>query len=210
VSQPPPEPPHGTPPSGPPPPAAAYQHQAQPPVPPRARMSTPVIVLLTLAGCAGCALPIIAIGGAILFPVFAQAREAARRQSCMTNLKQLSVAILLYAQDHDEKLPLKDSWQDAIVPFGPGSVPLPFTCPSRSAVPGYAYNASLNAVFIGDLESADTRPLLFDSSLGRANASDLLQSFAPRHARKGVVAFADGSVETVAAAPPAKPGAGGE
>lgn len=48
---------------------------------------------------------IIAILAAILFPVFARAREAARMTSCLNNEKQLGLAIMQYAQDYDEKLP---------------------------------------------------------------------------------------------------------
>ena len=51
---------------------------------------------------------IIAILAAILFPVFAQAREKAREASCVSNLKQLSLGMLMYAQDYDETLP---QWQ---------------------------------------------------------------------------------------------------
>ena len=49
---------------------------------------------------------IIAILAAILLPVFAQAREAARRTSCLSNLRQYATATLMYAQDHDEFLPM--------------------------------------------------------------------------------------------------------
>jgi prepilin-type N-terminal cleavage/methylation domain len=45
---------------------------------------------------------IIAILAAILFPVFAQAREKARQASCLSNMKQLGLACLMYAQDYDE------------------------------------------------------------------------------------------------------------
>jgi prepilin-type N-terminal cleavage/methylation domain-containing protein len=48
---------------------------------------------------------IIAILAAILFPVFAQAREAARRASCVSNLRQLGTATMLYTQDYDEMFP---------------------------------------------------------------------------------------------------------
>lgn len=48
---------------------------------------------------------IIAILAAILFPVFAQAREKARAASCISNQKQISLALLMYAQDYDETLP---------------------------------------------------------------------------------------------------------
>lgn len=48
---------------------------------------------------------IIAILAAILFPVFARARENARRASCMSNLKQLGLGVMQYVQDYDEKYP---------------------------------------------------------------------------------------------------------
>jgi prepilin-type N-terminal cleavage/methylation domain-containing protein/prepilin-type processing-associated H-X9-DG protein len=49
---------------------------------------------------------IIAILAAILFPVFAKAREKARQTSCLSNLKQLALGILSYAQDYDERFPM--------------------------------------------------------------------------------------------------------
>src|SRR5437868_851442 len=49
---------------------------------------------------------IIAILAAILFPVFAQAREAARKTSCISNLKQLMLGWLMYSQDYDEAYPM--------------------------------------------------------------------------------------------------------
>src|ERR1043165_8099255 len=45
---------------------------------------------------------IIAILAAILFPVFAQAREAARKTSCLSNMKQLNLGWQMYSQDYDE------------------------------------------------------------------------------------------------------------
>jgi len=47
---------------------------------------------------------IIAILAAILFPVFAKAREKARQASCLSNCKQLAIATISYAQDYDEKM----------------------------------------------------------------------------------------------------------
>ena len=49
---------------------------------------------------------IIAILAAILFPVFARARENARRSSCQSNLKQIGVGLMQYTQDYDERLPV--------------------------------------------------------------------------------------------------------
>ena len=66
---------------------------------------------------------IIAILAAILFPVFAKAREKARQSSCLSNLKQLSLAMLQYAQDYDERFPQRDvgpywyGWPALIQPY---------------------------------------------------------------------------------------------
>ena len=48
---------------------------------------------------------IIAILAAILFPVFAKAREKARTSSCSSNFKQIGIAVMQYVQDYDEKFP---------------------------------------------------------------------------------------------------------
>lgn len=48
---------------------------------------------------------IIAILAAILFPVFAKAREKARQTSCLSNCKQLGLGLYMYTQDYDEMLP---------------------------------------------------------------------------------------------------------
>lgn len=48
---------------------------------------------------------IIAILAAILFPVFARAREQARKSSCLSNIKQLGLGMLMYVQDYDERFP---------------------------------------------------------------------------------------------------------
>lgn len=71
---------------------------------------------------------IIAILAAILFPVYAQAREKARTASCTSNLKQIGLALKMYAQDYDNTNPLMFSgawghpetycrWQEAIQPY---------------------------------------------------------------------------------------------
>jgi prepilin-type N-terminal cleavage/methylation domain-containing protein/prepilin-type processing-associated H-X9-DG protein len=48
---------------------------------------------------------IISILAAILFPVFARARENARRASCLSNLKQIGLGVMMYSQDYDEQIP---------------------------------------------------------------------------------------------------------
>ena len=65
---------------------------------PKGRSAFTLIELLVV-------IAIIAILAAILFPVFARARENARRASCQSNLKQISLGIMQYTQDFDERFP---------------------------------------------------------------------------------------------------------
>jgi prepilin-type N-terminal cleavage/methylation domain-containing protein/prepilin-type processing-associated H-X9-DG protein len=55
---------------------------------------------------------IIAILAAILFPVFAQAREKARAISCISNMKQVGTGLAMYVQDYDEQFPIADYFDD--------------------------------------------------------------------------------------------------
>jgi prepilin-type N-terminal cleavage/methylation domain-containing protein/prepilin-type processing-associated H-X9-DG protein len=58
---------------------------------------------------------IIAILAAILFPVFAQAREKSRQAVCFGNLKQIGTAIMMYVQDYDETYPIYSTWPNEAV-----------------------------------------------------------------------------------------------
>jgi prepilin-type N-terminal cleavage/methylation domain-containing protein/prepilin-type processing-associated H-X9-DG protein len=81
---------------------------------------------------------IIAILAAILFPVFAQARDKARQASCLSNLKQMGIAVLQYSQDADEAYPVgidvnnwvNTGWQIRVQPYCK-SLGV-FACPSDS------------------------------------------------------------------------------
>lgn len=89
---------------------------------------------------------IIAILAAILFPVFARARENARRSSCQSNLKQIGVAFMQYTQDYDERYPGASGYY---IRYGTIDVPVTWdltmqpyiksyqivTCPSDSQTP---------------------------------------------------------------------------
>jgi len=91
---------------------------------------------------------IIAILAAILFPVFAKAREKARTASCQSNMKQLGLALAMYVQDSDERMPY--AWTTVGYPDGGDKYPWDciwafrvypyiknlqvFACPSNNAV----------------------------------------------------------------------------
>ncbi len=82
---------------------------------------------------------IISILAAILFPVFAQAREKARQTSCLSNMRQMGLAVQMYAQDVDEALPLAATatptgflnWHDLVDPYVKNKQV--WICPSAAA-----------------------------------------------------------------------------
>lgn len=87
---------------------------------------------------------IIAILAAILFPVFARAREKARQTSCLSNMKQLGVAYMMYADDYDEAYSLMMVYYDGNIYTCHNVLVEPyvknqqiFQCPSREAVNWY-------------------------------------------------------------------------
>ena len=96
---------------------------------------------------------IIAILAAILFPVFAKAREKARQASCSSNVKQLGIALIMYAQDYDEKYMTNGNagnfWGDLLQPYTKNSQI--FNCPSSSLLwaPKNAtpYSYTLNCMY---------------------------------------------------------------
>ena len=75
---------------------------------------------------------IIAILAAILFPVFARAREKARQTSCLSNVKQIGLGFTMYFQDYDETVPGArlniDGWTGMVTPYVKNEQI--FTCPS--------------------------------------------------------------------------------
>jgi prepilin-type N-terminal cleavage/methylation domain-containing protein len=91
---------------------------------------------------------IIAILAAILFPVFAQAREQARKSTCASNCRQIGLALMMYAQDYDDTLVMRYygtdpvakrdiTWKDAMAPYLKNETI--YRCPSnpRAQTPDY-------------------------------------------------------------------------
>ncbi|MEO7715978.1 MAG: DUF1559 domain-containing protein [Capsulimonas sp.] len=96
---------------------------------------------------------IIAILAAILFPVFAKAREKARQISCASNEKQIGLALLQYAQDYDETYPdrspddaTKTSWRTCITAYVK-SVKV-FSCPSNPDTNIISYDRMYSSSYV--------------------------------------------------------------
>lgn len=124
-----------------------------------------------------------------------------RAGACSGNLKKLSRALLLYAEDYDGKLPAAKTWSDATLPYSDAEA---FRCPASQAEAGYAFNINLADETTKRLRHPEARPLLFDSNRGVKNAADAVSSFALRHGGRGNVAYLNGHVRAVTRAPSAE------
>jgi prepilin-type N-terminal cleavage/methylation domain-containing protein/prepilin-type processing-associated H-X9-DG protein len=122
---------------------------------------------------------IIAILAAILFPVFAKAREKARQSSCLSNVRQMATAMLAYAQDYDELfMPRFITTPTGNINWinNPG---LPclldpyvknyqlYKCPSQTLnAPGYGYNLYLGGVAMAIVQKPSEMLMIVDNQFG--------------------------------------------
>ncbi len=132
---------------------------------------------------------IIAILAAILFPVFARAREKARQTTCTSNQRQISASILMYCQDHEEVFPGTTVWRD--ISIDPGAL----ICPTigKKTTNGYGYNNFLGGKSIGEV--TDTSGMLLT---GDSTDTNNLIYVGPdvdyRHSSQAIVSYTDGHV----------------
>ncbi|MHB0935965.1 MAG: prepilin-type N-terminal cleavage/methylation domain-containing protein [Armatimonadota bacterium] len=136
---------------------------------------------------------IIAILAAILFPVFAKAREKARQTQCANNVRQIVIGIQMATQDNDNILPSKDAvW--AVNNLPPKAVACPTYGMNKGI--GYAYNAWMAGKCITDIgmPASVEIPLIVDSKTS-SHLMILSTDADPRHTGKVMVGWADGHVE---------------
>ena len=121
-------------------------------------------LLIVPCGCLVLLVPVCAILAAILFPVFSQAREKARAISCLSNVKQMSLASRMYSQDYDEVYPPATTWMDSTRPYY--GIERVLHCPTAAAdepaAYGYAYNSKLSRIPAARITSPNKTVLLYD------------------------------------------------
>jgi prepilin-type N-terminal cleavage/methylation domain-containing protein/prepilin-type processing-associated H-X9-DG protein len=176
-------------------------------IPPHPRGFTLIELLVVIA--------IIAILAAILFPVFAKAREKARTNTCLNNQRQIVMGILMYVQDNEETLPLAKGW-NGIIGSQYGITGKSWDCPTSSRAgsytnPDYFYVAGsfLSGVALGDISRPERAPVIVDLKNG-ANAPPYINDNGsndpdiavaqvdPRHNEGANFAYLDGHVVWIA------------
>ncbi|MHB9022750.1 MAG: prepilin-type N-terminal cleavage/methylation domain-containing protein [Armatimonadota bacterium] len=154
---------------------------------------------------------IIAILAAILFPVFAKAREKARQTTCLNNQRQIATSVMMFVQDHDETFPDTTWVSELASTYGvTGKV---WDCPTithkgTESEPDYGFNAHLVSVALGDVKAPSATALTADLATGGMTGAyafngfgntgvDLDTAIGPRHNQGFVVTSVDGSVHWI-------------
>jgi prepilin-type N-terminal cleavage/methylation domain-containing protein len=144
---------------------------------------------------------IIAILAAILFPVFAKAREKARQTKCLSNQRQIALACMMYAQDNDETLPTSGSVWTSL-----GIDAKILVCPTTGDTQpiGYSYNNFISGEALGDVDSPTQATLSMDgfTTTAATNVSSPLQNtfyvqadLNKVHNGKAIESYVDGHVD---------------
>jgi len=166
--------------------------QAGGPPDPRPNKSRPsaclVATVVTASVVILLGLGVIAVAGSILFPAISAARRTARAATCRSRARQLSAAILMYAFDHDDRLPLAGNWSDAVIGHESSrAMRKLWICPATGSQPGYAFYAPLGGRSVQAMSEHElsTTPMLFEATTRGWNATAPLTALEARHDWKG-------------------------
>jgi prepilin-type processing-associated H-X9-DG protein len=115
-----------------------------------------------------------------------------QQAQCLSHIRQLGLAMLMYANDWQERFPPADRWTDVAKAYRRNEAIL--RCPVDKAAYSYAMNHNLNLARLGHIRDFSRTVLIFESTAGKKNAYDVERSWPvpPRHPGGNCVAFADG------------------
>lgn len=142
----------------------------------------------------GCMAAAVLIGLPLSYELihdFASARNARHRVQCLTHLKQLSAALLRYADAHQHHLPDAENWREAIRPYLKPDEDL--ACPDAKTGDGYAFEPRLSNVDLRLLEFPTETILLYETDAPNQKPHPPVAEL--RHFNPNT-AFADGHVKS--------------
>ncbi len=137
-------------------------------------------------------LVLLAGGGGIILAQAPKPDPKEQQAQCLSNIRQLGLAMLMYANDWNEQLPPADRWSEVTKPYRRNEALL--HCPVDKARYSYAMNQNVSKRWFKDIPAPWQTVLLFESTQGRKNACDVGRSWPvpARHSGCNCVAFADG------------------
>lgn len=126
---------------------------------------------------------------------FPQSKDRPTSIICFSNMKDVGRALLMYAQDYDERLPSAETWMTATLPYT--KYRELYLCPEvkkadEKAVASDTMDTRLSGISLEKIGALATRVVIYESTRTDWNAADPGQTFATRHHSKGNVCFLDG------------------
>lgn len=119
-------------------------------------------------------------------------------EECISNMKQISLAAVMYILDNDDTLPDAQKWCDELAVYDERFVKK-LVCPAASAACCYAMNSNLSGVKDSDILQPERTVLFFESNLGIPNAHGTTASMSQpaRHNGCNIIVFADSNIHVV-------------
>ncbi len=141
--------------------------------------------------------PAMKLNALAMAPMMAKARDQAMQASCTSNIKQICLGFLMYAQDHDEVFP-GPTWADDLQPYLKNTQVM--ICPSRPETKvGYAFNKALLQAHIADIAKPAETILVFEAKAKGADPVGTWDDVPPEGVHDGglVVGYADGHAKWI-------------
>lgn len=170
------------------------------PPPPPQQKSNNNVLWIVLGMLAVCGIGGVGIMAAILFPVFSQAKLAAKKTQALSNVKQLGLAINIYASDNNDRMPIADRWMDAVESYARQEriFRSPEATPEDPTDYGFAFRKEFGQKKMIDYPDAATRAMVFDSTILSRNATSGLETvpnpgrYGTSSTRGNMIGFMDG------------------
>jgi len=137
--------------------------------------------------------------GAVLFPVFAQAKMGGGHDSCMSHVRSLVHGALAYSQDYDDRLPDEGRWMDLEMPYVKREREFHDRWGLADGLYGYAFRRSASGKMLDSFDSPAKFELVFDSTLLQRNAHSETSTL-PKPGRHGgfdSIGFLDGHAKSL-------------
>ncbi len=128
-----------------------------------------------------------------ILSTFARAKAKAQQTACLSNLKQIALALLMFDNDQGQ-LPEDDEWEQALMPYLGDLHKELLHCPSQPAETGYVFSSELAGKALKDMEHRDEVLLVWDAPLPDSPTQG-------PHQGEFNVAYADGHAATVTEVP---------
>ncbi len=136
------------------------------------------------------------LGMCFLFAPIFSSRGPNTKDLCLSRVKQLTTALMIYAADYDDCMPAVHNWRDATGPLIKAEDQY-LKCLDSKAPYSHAMNDAMSMVNLMKVKRPEKTILLFESSSQVPNAIGNQESFIRRHNERGTVGFADGSARMI-------------